>query len=228
MAKQTLGMGKAHGKSSVSVDLAPKKRKIVLDQTLLALIISNILTMGFALAYNWNIIIVLWIYWSQSVIIGFVNVLRILSLKDFSTKGVKASWGPARATTAFKLQIAGFFAAHYGGFHLVYAFFLLIFTFTNKAGTAIGLQDFVYIGLLAAVFFATHFFSFQVNKGRDKDKQNIGRVMMFPYARIIPMHLTIIFGGVFLAGGQGSASVMLLFMALKTAADIAMHYLEHK
>jgi len=45
--------------------------------------------------------------------------------------------------------------------------------------------------------------------------------MFFPYARIIPMHLTIIFGMLL---GKGA---IVLFLTLKTLADMIMHVLEH-
>ena len=44
--------------------------------------------------------------------------------------------------------------------------------------------------------------------------------MFYPYARIIPMHLTIIFGSSF--GGT-----LPLFLVLKTFADAIMHVVEH-
>ena len=44
--------------------------------------------------------------------------------------------------------------------------------------------------------------------------------MFYPYARIIPMHLTIVFG--FNFGGA-----LILFLVLKTFADVIMHIVEH-
>ncbi len=51
-----------------------------------------------------------------------------------------------------------------------------------------------------------------------------GILHFFPYLRIIPMQLTILPGGAL--GGHGPAS-LLFFLLLKTAADVAMHMLEH-
>lgn len=45
--------------------------------------------------------------------------------------------------------------------------------------------------------------------------------MFYPYLRIIPMHLTIIFGHAM------DQSAMVLFMILKTLADAGMHMIEH-
>jgi hypothetical protein len=48
--------------------------------------------------------------------------------------------------------------------------------------------------------------------------------MFLPYLRILPMHLTIILGG--LASRDGGAWTLVLFTLLKTAADVAMHVAE--
>ena len=56
---------------------------------------------------------------------------------------------------------------------------------------------------------------------------NLGTIMFMPYLRVIPMHLTIIFGG-FMVGGNGiNMTGMVLFMGLKTLADAAAHLIEH-
>ena len=48
--------------------------------------------------------------------------------------------------------------------------------------------------------------------------------MFFPYVRIVPMHLMVLAGGHF-AGSGGFA--LLLFLLLKTAADVATHVIGH-
>ncbi|MDP6670705.1 MAG: DUF6498-containing protein [archaeon] len=198
------------------------------DPTLISLILSNLLTIALAVIYNFNIMAILWVYWSQSVIIGLFNVFRILSLKNFSTKGFRINQKPVEANRAALVLVAFFFAIHYGMFHFVYAFFLGIFTVMGQTGTgALSLSDFGYIGFMAIVFFANHLFSFLHNRKQDVGKQNIGRVMMYPYARIIPMHLTIILGGIFLTTGATGAGLLIFFLGLKTLADVAMHFLEH-
>lgn len=47
--------------------------------------------------------------------------------------------------------------------------------------------------------------------------------MTLPYYRIIPMHATIILGGAFFGG----TIALLLFVVLKTIADVTMHTVEH-
>lgn len=122
---------------------------------------------------------------------------------------------PIPPTEKSKRQVASFFALHYGFFHFIYATFLV-----SMAGRV----DIYRVVLGGIVFLVDHSFSFRYNKKRDAEKiRNIGRLMFFPYARVIPMHLIILISGVF-----SSESALFLFLGLKTLADAVMHVVEHR
>ena len=55
------------------------------DVSAIFLLLSNGLIIYFAIVERWAISDVMWIYWAQSLMIGFFNFLHILDLKDFST-----------------------------------------------------------------------------------------------------------------------------------------------
>ena len=48
--------------------------------------------------------------------------------------------------------------------------------------------------------------------------------LFFHYIRIIPMHLMIIAGFTFLGS---STRTLIIFLLMKTVADVAMHVIEH-
>lgn len=192
------------------------KRSIFSDPSLWLLIASNLVVIFFAIKDGWNISTMVWIYWFQSIIIGFFNFIRILKLKEFSTQGFTLSGFHVKETPGTKIFTAFYFAFHYGFFHFIYLGFLLSGAFVSLPP----LMEFRYILLTTALFFLNHLFSYFYNRSRDTKKQNIGTIMFYPYARIIPMHLTIIFGS-FLGGS------LLLFLSLKTLADGVMHFVEH-
>ena len=202
----------------------------------LFLIFANLITIVFAVYYQWNVITLLWIYWCQSVIIGFFNFLRILALKDFSTAGFKINGRQPAPTQVTKIFTAFFFAFHYGLFHLVYAMFLLGFSFfgflskVSASGATFSMngtgQEIGFILGGALLFFFAHLVSFLFYLNKPNPQHNIGTIMFYPYARIIPMHLTIIFGAPFL--GAGSAVLLVFFLLLKTIADAAMQFVEHR
>lgn len=190
------------------------------DLSLWALIVSNLIVIVWALIEGWPLAIIIWVYWSQSVTIGILWFFKILTLKQFSTKGVKINNRSVKPTRGTKIQTAVFFLIHYGFFHFIYAIFLCVHY------KAVMIWP---ILLMAGVFVIYQSFSFFYNKKwEDKQKPNIGKMMFFPYARIIPMHLTILFGGI-LSGGTFAGKVSLvLFMLLKTFADVIMHVFEKK
>ncbi len=185
-----------------------------------ALLGSNIWVLILYLKDGSDLGTILVVYWIQSVIIGFFNFIRIINLKEFSTEGFLVNGRAVEPTRKTKIQVAWFFAFHYGFFHLIYAIFLIVVFIAPKNSGTISLS--LILGS-AAILFANHLFSFFYNRNRDTGEENIGQIMFLPYARILPMHLMIIFG-IFLKGTIG----MIIFMFMKTIADLTMHIFEHK
>ncbi len=190
------------------------------DLSLWFLLFSNIVIIFFAINENWNLSTIMWIYWFQSMIIGFFNFIRILQLKEFSTEGFRINNRPVKDTPAIRKFTAFFFLFHFGFFHFAYLIFLLAETATNEYGNILDVGEIKIIILATLLFFINHLFSYFYNKPIDTKKQNIGSLMSYPYARIIPMHLTMMFGSLFVAA-------LPIFLVLKTLADVEMHNVEH-
>ena len=187
-------------------------------------ILANLATLLAALIQGWGLSQLLWPFWAQSVIIGLYAMRRL-----------------ARAAGR-DLRYPLFFLVHYGGFHFGYASLLLAmsrdadaqgFLPVNNAdsgevmqlyvGTQGALDVVLYVGL-AVAFWIGHRASFQQHIQADLSQGPEPRkLMMLPYLRILPMHLTLIFG--VLLGGAGTA---VFFILLKTGADVALHHFEHR
>jgi hypothetical protein len=190
------------------------------EQSSIALVLSNIVTIGIALWQKWNISNVMWIYWGQSIIIGYYNWKRIRCLKQFSTENFEIGDKPVEPTKETQKKAASFFAMHYGFFHLGYSVFLCA-----ERGN-LSRPDILGIIACIVMFGFNHRFSFNQNLESDLSrKPNIGTIMFFPYARILPMHLTIILGSFF---AKKSVGTLLLFLGLKTLTDLIMHLIEHR
>lgn len=211
------------------------------NSPLVSLIAVNLVTIVFAIVGNWDLATVIFIYWAQSVIIGIFACLSILfvdtaALADTMAEhpavpgAVSGSPAPARRILAglLKLFLAGFFAVHYGTFHAVYFFFITDFSlFGPVSYTDPGIL--VSIGL----FFALHAWSFFFYRKRGTAAA-LGMMTQFtePYARIFPMHLTIIFGSFIILGLQffgitTTLPVLVFFLVVKTIADISAHIKKH-
>ena len=189
------------------------------EQSALFLVLANFFTIAIALWERWDLSQLMWIYWGQSVVIGFFNWRRICCLKQFSTDGFSINDVPAKPTKETQQQTATFFVLHYGFFH--FGYFIFLFTMWSDLARP------EVFGIIACivVFAANHRFSFRHNLKADlARKPNIGTIMFFPYARIIPMHLTIIFGSI----APQSTKTLVLFLGLKTLADLVMHLVEHR
>lgn len=201
-------------------------RGALLDPSLWAVIAGNILSIYLAVTQHWPLGEIMWVYWVQSIIIGATNVIRMASLKKFSTKDVRMNGKPVPETPEGKWSFVAFFIAHYGIFHFVYAGFL----WGSIVPTEIPLDRLNMMMIAMLGFIGAHIYSLRHNIEDDLSEPvpNIGTLMAFPYFRIIPMHFTIIFGGMIVGDTGFNMFGMLLFMALKTLADAGMHVAEHK
>jgi len=176
------------------------------------LLISNALTLTMALILKWPLALVLWPYWIQSIIIGWYARKRMLALKKFSTEGFTSNDEPVPENEKGKRSTASFFVMHYGIFHFVYLIFLL-----DKARLDNAWDGFWIIVCGLSYIFAQRK-TYQQQVASDKlGIPNLGKLMCLPYLRILPMHLTIIFGMI-----GGSTFSILFFMTLKTIADVLL------
>jgi hypothetical protein len=204
---------------------------------ILSLIGANIATIILAVLGNWDLATVMFIYWMQSIIIGFFMVMGILLLTvPPPAPGCEQHEQPGGPRTIViqnplvaKGLLIGIFALPYGIFHWVYYDFIV--------GSGIfGVIHFSDPGLLLScgLFLANHLYSFiaydrQVFCG---GMDIIGQIFL-PFRRIIPMHMTIIFGGIILlilefAGIRSTLPVLVLFLVLKTWSDVAAHIDKHQ
>jgi hypothetical protein len=192
-----------------------------------SLLISNLLIALFTIIENQSVLNVLWIYLFQSVIIGVFNFFKILSLKEFAVDGLRVNNKPVKQTKVAKVSVATFFLFHYGFFHFVYAIFL--FSFFSMGDIIKGGIDSSFILLTSLIFFVNYLGEFIFTFRREQAiVQSLPKLMMTPYKRIIPMHLTIILSGFVLVGETFGASnpniiMLLIFIGLKTFMDLITH-----
>jgi hypothetical protein len=211
--------------------------EVIHDFPVLSLILANAVTIVLAILGNWDLTTVLFIYWSQSVIIGIFAVISMLgadtaALAADLDKPLKDPGRTQRCSTRhvwlYKSSLAGFFALHYGLFHWVYFSFLVesgIFGPVNFSDPGIWLS--------CGLFFANHLYShIRYRHEGPRGTGFIGEEFFSPYQRIIPMHMTIIFGSIVVTalqifGIESTLPVLVLFLLLKTRSDISAHRIKH-
>lgn len=185
----------------------------------LALIAANLVPLAGAAFLGWKLSDVMVLYWAESAIIGFFNVCKI---------AVIGRW--------FALAAGPFFLGHFGGFMAVH--FLFIYTIFVKgpenmdsAGGDLAEVAKLFLvlwpALLAlAVSHAYSFFNNFLGRGEYKER-TVSQQMSEPYARIVFMHLVLIFGGgLSLVLGQ-TELVLIIVIAAKIFVDLKSHVREH-
>lgn len=211
----------------------PPERLTPRSPTAIVLILVNLIPIGGVFFAGWQVGTILAIYWLENVAIGLLNVVKILV-----ARGAPREAEAHRAPAVF---LALFFCFHYGLFTLVHGAF--VFTVFQEGGPfgsdrGAGFMDGPLAGAADAIqrffvpflgLFASHLFSFLYNfLGRGEYlRASPGDMMAAPYARVVVLHVTILFGGFIVLAIGSPKPVVLLLVALKTYGDTIFHLREH-
>lgn len=202
--------------------------------SLAILVLGNLPPLAGVMFWGWNVGDVVLVYWLENVIIGAINILRLLTSTG-STEDVTA--GPV-GTFASRLFLAGFFSVHYGMFCYVHGIFIVSF-FGDEALRAFGhdlvgavssvLSDRMFAVAIAGLA-VSHLFSYFHNfLGRGEGRHADPRMIMIrPYGRIVVVHLFILAGAALASAFGSQAIVMMLFVVLKVTVDGIFHLKERK
>jgi len=211
----------------------------------IVLIFANVIPLVGVLLFDWNVLEILLLYWTESVVIGVLNVLRMVTCQ---TDNILAGLGPYTAgkkmppefqkhippgiLSALKFFIIPFFVLHYGGF--CYGHLMAVTGFFSPAGFQGGASaslgqvwqwDF---WIAIAAIGTSHLFSFFNNYiGKDEYKHtSLFLLMQRPYGRIVAMHIAIVFGAGFVMWLGSPLPVLMILIVAKTAMDLKLHQKE--
>jgi hypothetical protein len=211
---------------------------LIYSTPVISLVAANLITIILAVLGNWDLATVMFIYWAQSIIIGFFTVMTILlvNVPPPATGQEPHEQRPGGPRTVYirnpwaaRCILVGIFALPYGVFHWAY------YSFIVDSGL-FGTVPFSDTGLWIScgMFFANHFYSYIAYNHRwHQGAMNIVEQISLPFRRIIPMHMTIVFGGILLLilqviGIQSTLPVLVLFLVIKTLSDVAAHIDKHQ
>jgi uncharacterized protein DUF6498 len=199
------------------------------------LIVANLIPIYGVLVHDWAIFPLILLYWLENLWLGVLQMVRLILLPTL--EGLSAG-----KMLAGKLFLVPFFAVHYGMFCMIHGVFVFAIFRGDDGGfgssffptlsavieaveryklqtalLALGLSHL--ISLLRHVFFA-----------REQDAPGIGPAMVFGgiYARIVVLHVAILFGSFFVMAFGSPMFALILLIALKTAIDYAAHRKQHE
>ena len=91
------------------------------------LVISNLIPLAGVLWLDWNLMLILALYWVENGIVGVINVVKILTARGTAEPSMRVSINGRPASSLSRAGTAGFFCVHYGIFWVVHGIF--VFTF---------------------------------------------------------------------------------------------------
>lgn len=207
-----------------------------LTPSTISLVAANTIPVFGAIFLDWSIFSLMFLFWLENIIIGLLNVVRLIGAvpgDDGVSKGTKVF------LMAFQLFSACFFVVHYGGFCLGHGVFVFAI-FGKDAGLGVpgGLEDGLKIAynllidqklILAAIsIFISHLFSLCYNYFYKNERfgADLQQTMMRPYGRIIVLHITIILGAIPVMMLGSPIWALVLLVVLKTGVDLKAHIKE--
>jgi hypothetical protein len=183
------------------------------------LVAANLVPLVGIVAWGWDATTIVLLYWAENLIAGFYNVLRMAT---------------SAAPLGAKVFGIPFFIVHYGMFCTVHGA-LIVGMFglekTLQAGGMDATELFRAVVRLPGMLwpmlalFASHGISFVENHFLRGGWQaaDIGMLMMRPYARMIVLHVAIIFGGFVAVAAGAPGWLALVLVGLKTWLDVTTH-----
>jgi hypothetical protein len=191
-----------------------------------ALVVANLVPLVGVLAFGWDLLTILAIYWLENGVVGVFNVLRMAS-----ARGARGASGLAEA--AAKVTMIPFFCVHYGIFWVVHGVFVFSLpAFAGPVGEETVFGEWVDAGTLAGAVLAltiSHGVSYWMNflRGGEYRRVSAADLMMAPYGRVVVLHLTILFGGIAIAATGATVVALVLLVVLKAILDLGFHLGEH-
>lgn len=217
--------------------------------SLIALIAANVLPIIGVVHWGWDVFEIVVLYWFENLVIGAINILKILSscpqADDKDAAGnplpdyLQSSNDSGLAKHVSKLFLIPFFTVHYGGFCFVHGVFVFAMLGSKNAagedpvrkmGDWFGGFMESDIKWFAYAIIASHLFSFFHNyiwKGEFR-KVMPAELMHSPYGRIVVLHLAIIGGGFAVHSLGSPVGLLILLIIGKIVIDASLHVRAHK
>jgi hypothetical protein len=191
----------------------------------IALILANLVPVGGVLFFGWQVFPLMFLFWSENVIVGVFNVLKMIFASGGGVVG-----------QASKFFIIPFFCIHYGMFTFVHGIFVIaLFGGGLRSGAGFpSLETFwnvmheYHLGWAILGLALSRGISFATNFLRNGEYKTITapQLMGQPYGRIVVLHIAILGGGFLVQALHSPVLGLLVLVALKIMLDLGAHLRE--
>lgn len=198
-----------------------------LRPSVIALLLANLVPVFGVLFFRWEVFPLMFLFWSENVIVGAFNVLKML----FADPESPVEW-------IGKVFTIPFFCIHYGMFTFIHGIFVIaLFGGGLRHGAGFpGPETFWrivlenHLGWAILCLAASRAISFGTNylgSGEYK-RASLQQLMQQPYGRIVVLHLTILFGGFLMMALHSPVWGLFLLVMLKIVLDLRGHFAERR
>lgn len=195
--------------------------------SVIALIAANLVPLAGVLFFGWEVFPLMFLFWSENVIVGVFNVLKMI----FAVGG-------GGIGQAAKFFIIPFFCVHYGMFTFIHGVFVVVLfgggmqhggSPFDMLETFCGTVREDHLGWAILGLIISRGISFVTNYLGKGEYKNVTAplLMIQPYGRIVVLHIAIIGGGFLVMALKSPTLGLLLLIVLKTMLDLASHLREH-
>ncbi len=191
--------------------------------SLLVLGLANALPIAGVLLLGWKVFPLVLLYWLENVVVGGFNVGKLLLAQPQEP-----------AYSVGKLFLIPFFIFHFGMFTLVHGVFVFALfgakslpRFDSLAELPAAIRAY-HLGWGVLALVVSHGLSFYWNyfENGEYRRASLPILMVQPYARLVVLHLAVLFGGWIVLTLGSPLLALLVLVALKTAADVRAHQAE--
>lgn len=190
----------------------------------IALLAANMLPLVGVVLWGWSVFETMFLFWLENVVVGMMNVLKMAIVGLYRRQ-------------AAALFITPFFCVHYGLFTMVHGVFVFLFFGQSFPKGSFDIVDVALTTLqtqglwfAAAGLCASHLFSLVVHFILTGEYKSAGldTLMKAPYARIVILHITVLFGGFVVMATGAATGALVLLVLFKTGFDLAAHARAHR
>lgn len=202
--------------------------------SLAILVLVNLIPLAGVLFFNWDVLGLLVLYWSENLVLGFYTLLKML---------VKSPLGGLGMGLFFTIHYGGFCAGH-GMFILVMAggidvdpvpgdpwplFLVFVQMLVNVVREVLTIAPPEWLYAFAALV-VSHGISFILNflLAAERDELELKQLMAAPYGRIVVLHIAIIAGGMAVMALGQPLPMLVILVLLKIGMDVTLHLREHR
>ena len=192
--------------------------------SLAVLIAANLIPLVGVLLWDWDVFLLLLLFWCENVVIGIFGIARMIVAGKTDS-------------AAENLFLPLFFLVHYGGF--MFGHFMVLFgmysSTVEEGGKLVAPADYYlvmteslhWVAILA--LFVSHGWSFVENYmgKREHERLTPGQAMALPYRRMFITHIALLVGGFFLVEKGEPLAGLILLVVLKIGLDVVFHRREH-